>query len=259
MRFLQAVWLGILYVSWPAFVPCASAGNLSSTMENKAAAPAPSLPDWGGLYIGAFLGGSTDQHDLQYQLSLTSAPSFIYNEKKSDAKGAVIFGAFAGYNYQYAKYILGYEVEAGIKPKRDHASSIYVIPSTSNNDVLRYNQSGSLLTRNRVRAGYLFTPHLFIYMTTGLSLSNPNVSASEGPAQNVTANISTHNANMISQGLNIGIGSEYMLSSKYMLRAEYVHDIFKNDNVIIHANQRDVSYSLFSTFDTFRAGISRKF
>lgn len=213
---------------------------------------------WTGFYAGVNAGATwANNNNVQY----SNYPSYIiptstsapFNAAVASVAGNVsiptnsspefIGGGQLGYNYQFVdKAIVGFETDIqGVVGSSGNTSNVYqifnysyvsgrsgaLVPATLNNS---YSASKSLdyLGTARGKIGYLLTPQLSLYATGGLAyggvsintfswqnLSRPAYSDEIGPGN------SSYSQTRV--GWTVGGGLEWMASSSWSIKAEYLY------------------------------------
>ncbi|TPW30796.1 porin family protein [Martelella alba] len=177
-------------------------------------APAYSGHNWTGFNIGVMGGWNWNQSKLN-----RSKTGDLVSKKNNNS----VFGAFAGYDYQFSNnVVLGVVGDINYNPnnKTRYFSSTtfenphFQISSAAGNG---YNWEGSV----RGRLGYAFDNAL-IYATGGWAFANNMVSTSL--TVNDTTSGSKHSS--FDNGWTFGAGLDYAFTNKLFARAEYRYTNF---------------------------------
>ncbi len=188
------LWCGIgLLASIVAGGGSAVAADLG-VKARPAAAPVACPSDWEGFYLGIHGGygrGSTS----------FDTPFAAHNGTLTGG----VFGAQAGYNWQYCNVVAGLEIDfSGADIKQT---------------VLGDGEKTNALASSRGRVGFLLAPNILAYGTAGIGLGHSRLT-SDGLSANATQ-----------LGWVAGAGLEYMIpiertccsTRAWILRAEYLH------------------------------------
>lgn len=195
------------------------------------AAPAP-IVSWTGLYVGGAIGGrSSDAKWTTTSVNETSGTLFLEEESKFAIfnGNSARFGGYVGLNWQFApKWLAGIEADFG---SANQTRSVFGIAGTfgpiggnvaqsGEFTALRTTWDGSL----RGRFGYLVTPSLLAFATTGPAWMR--VERTMSCVRTCTVSIGTLPASTISEsttrlGWTIGGGIEAALAGNWLVRGEY--------------------------------------
>ena len=214
------------------------------------ASPLPAAPAWTGVYLGAGAG-------LRATDASVNVLSAVFNPVGLPPINETIFcgmlcptGApfgsaafrgdvFLGYNFQVApQWILGAEGDLGLARR----TATYAFGYYPGANFLAGRDGSSFDLRTtwdasaRVRFGYLATPSMLLYLTTGPAWQhvetssncstaiNPNAGpfaqcAPGGGLNRLTPPVLAHSDTRT--GWTIGAGAEYLLTSNWLVRGEY--------------------------------------
>lgn len=202
----------------PAFaLAAAGAANAADVVGKQPAAPVPAegtapLYIWTGPYAGAFATYDWGDLDALPGKNLTGAGG----------------GAYAGYNWQLGKYILGIEGDLGY--------------SGADASIGGLKGEQGMFGSIRGRVGYVFNPFM-LYATGGLAASNAKIN------DGATSDSNTH------IGWTAGAGAEAAINDKVTARIEYRYSDYGSKTYDLSTGP------VSSGFDeqSVRAGIGIKF
>jgi outer membrane immunogenic protein len=183
------------------------------------AAPASAEPaqSWTGAYIGGDIGLRASQSDWTTQATIFGPPD-VPNKDYNSA--AARFGAFFGYNWQFAPRWVG-GVEADIGWANSQTKQPGWLPGVSGSTVPIFNGDEITIRTTwdaslRGRLGYLITPGMLIYGTGGIAWQQLEWNVVCAFCLGAAANDETTRA-----GWTIGAGAEIHLTGRWLLRSEY--------------------------------------
>src|SRR5712671_2394449 len=221
----------------------AFAADLPSRTYAKAPAAAAPAYNWSGWYGGlnaGWVGGSGSVNNNATIVSTSTAPA----NAQAMASGATntagtssgfIGGGQFGYNYQFSHlFVAGFEADIqGLSGAHKQSSSVtplldfhgniasVVTNSTTTRDL-------SYLGTLRARVGVLVVPSFLLYATGGLAYGG--VKSDTTIAQSVTntdnpppATLTSGSFSGTRVGYVVGGGGEWMLSSNWSAKLEYLH------------------------------------
>ena len=161
---------------------------------------------WAGFYAGGYIGGAHGVWTVDF---------FRNNNHGHAEQGAdgVAFGAFGGYNYQFANnVVIGVEADIGYTSAKN-TNEIF-----DNDDTLQqYGLIGSL----RGRLGYSFN-RMLIYGTAGFAFANITNNIQKG--QNAGEQVVWED--QFRTGWALGGGVEYAFTNRVVGRLEYLYNNF---------------------------------
>lgn len=195
---------------------------------------------WNGLYVGAALGGKWG-HTTWTTTSLQSAPFSPIVDASSPRNydpTSVRFGGFLGYNWEFAPWVWGIEIDLAYADKTVTAAGIpgcsilcivgFPGPLADSSSVrMRWDASA------RTRLGYMWWTNVLVYGTAGIALQNIETSATcqhsaPDPLCLVLAGnpfaTATNSANRF--GPTVGVGIDVKFASHWFARAEYRYAYF---------------------------------
>jgi outer membrane immunogenic protein len=186
------------------------------------AAPASAEPaqSWTGAYIGGDIGLRASQADWTTQATFFGPPD---PPEKDYNSAAARFGAFFGYNWQFApRWVGGVEADIGWANTQTKqpgwlpgiSGGLPPFPPIINGDesTIKTTWDSSL----RLRLGYLMTPGTLIYGTGGIAWQRLEWNVVCAVCGGLSASDETTRA-----GWTIGAGTEMRLSGHWLLRGEY--------------------------------------
>ena len=218
----------------------ALAADLPSRSYAKAPAMAAPAYNWSGWYGGlnaGWVGGSGSVSNDASIVSTSTAPENAEAmasgaTNTADKSSGFIGGGQFGYNYQFSHlFVAGFEADiqgltgahkrsSSIIPLLDHDGN-FVTNSTTTRDL-------SYLGTLRARVGVLAVPSFLLYVTGGLAYGG--VKSDATIAQSVTNTAGPPPATLTSGsfsgtrvGYVVGGGGEWMLSSNWSAKLEYLH------------------------------------
>jgi opacity protein-like surface antigen len=230
-------------------------GASPRTLAYKAAPPVALPWTWSGFYLGAHAGygWASDQYD---DLVLLNGVPL------SGVNSSGLLGGFqAGRNWQSGAFVGGLELDLSATDIKGSSSNALTTRGTLSQGTQtdRLDQLGSA----RARAGYLFTPNVLAYATSGLGFGRLVVSqdtVTTGPLGVETMAVTP----TWLFGWVAGAGVETRLSTtNWIARLEYLHYDFGRGSFAVvttlAAPPAPVSTSGHVSSDVIRAGLSYKF
>lgn len=191
---------GAAAVSLLAALPAAAADVAAGATLDVAPVPAFT---WGGLYIGAHLGGAWSEYHYDIYLP---APT-LFGRLTSNRTSSVIGGGQIGYNWQFGRFVFGIEGDlSGKSLKAGDSLAVLGAPALSAGGDTRW--QGSV----RARSGVAFGRFL-LYGTGGWTVSDTTVTICNpfGCGSNAQA----------LDGYTVGGGGEFALTNNVSLGVEY--------------------------------------
>jgi outer membrane immunogenic protein len=225
----------ILRLAWAAValgtilsVSTASAAD----MPLKAPSPPVATTTWTGWYGGLNIGGAWDAStSAGFALgppgfATALAPTNTFPNSLSPDPRGVIGGGQIGYNWQMAQWLVGLEADVQASGYRGTAS-VFPQSTTGFNFNTTVSQSISWFGTLRPRAGLLVTPNLLFYGTGGLAFGEAKVSFSTQSLNTtcflVGVTCIAGSSSATRAGWAAGAGLEYMFSSHWTARIEYLY------------------------------------
>jgi outer membrane immunogenic protein len=206
---------------------------------------APPIFTWSGFYGGINAGGewgsgattvSTDPGFIDRAAlspeGIAHATDFATGANaKSSGGSAVVYGAQAGYNWQFSSIVAGFETdiqgfggsESGSVTKLAQTAALETPVSVTVSGQSKLDYLGTV----RGRAGYLFTPTLLAYATGGLAYGGSKSSASVSGFETVPAGTlaapTFGSSSDTRVGWTLGAGAEWMFMANWSVKAEYMY------------------------------------
>jgi outer membrane immunogenic protein len=233
---------------------------------------------WDGAYTGISLGdrfASSDWKTTEYRepdangsgtlLPFSSDPHANVNDHN------VIWGGYAGYNWQMSDTILlGAEVTMR---DGDNSNTVTKLPGTSEiRNPSPYGFSTITAKKNwdtsaRARLGFLVTPTIQIYSAAGLSFEQLDLSVDCPKDTNICnpgiGGTGQHNSKSLVQlGWTLGLGTEIAITRNIIARVEYNYADYGRQHFGLPSIDGQ-SYGMNGNFDstshTFSTGLAYKF
>ena len=221
----------------------AFAADLPSRTYAKAPAAAAPANNWSGWYGGlnaGWVGGSGRVSNDASIVSTSTAPvnaeaMVLGATNTAGTSSGFIGGGQFGYNYQFSHlFVAGFEADIqGLSGAHKRSSS--VTPLLDENDNIASVVTNSTTTRDlsylgtlRARIGVLAVPSFLLYATGGLAYGG--VKSDTTIAQSVTntdrpppSTLTSGSFSGTRVGYVVGGGGEWMLSSNWSAKLEYLH------------------------------------
>jgi outer membrane immunogenic protein len=214
------------------FAPAAFAADL----EVKAP-PLVAPPSWTGIYIGVNGGyGWSNGTITESPFQSFPGPAVVPQAFLGQNVDGAVFGAHAGYNWQWAALVLGAEGDFDAASMAN--SSQVVLPDPigggggTANDLFMAHQNVTYLASIRGRLGYALGPNL-AYVTGGGAWESlrTNVGLATDTAAGTFSEAGTASLNnTVRSGWVVGTGYEWMITPNWLIRAEYLHYAFSGGN-----------------------------
>lgn len=229
--------------------------------------------NWSGFYIGGDIGGA-------FQRGSGTSNFFesgdVNNVQRQSAGGDSVIGGFhAGYNWQFAPtWVVGIEGDWQWSASRSSACRQTSISSEACNDngfgFVTINSDTRSIGTARARFGWT-ADRVMIYGTGGVAFTDVRtslgVSCLNGCGASSESIVTAASSSTVKTGWVAGAGIEWMLSSNWIGRAEYLHvGIGSLSNTLnlpsdncFFGGPCGVSWTRDLRYDIVRAGISYKF
>jgi outer membrane immunogenic protein len=208
------------------FAGTASAADMAPRYAKAPPAPLAPIYNWTGFYIGAAVGGSWIDGDAY--TSFIEPPGGgvgigAFNQRRSLDSSGFIGGVYAGYNWQAANWVLG--VEADISGLVDSDATATAPNLAAPGGALLaggfvFNRSQEWLSTVRGRLGFLAAPNVLLYGTAGVAFGEQNYFATYTESG---GGVWAANFRETQVGWTAGAGLEWMATSNWILRAEYLY------------------------------------
>ncbi len=221
----------------------ALAADLPSRTYTKAPAMAAPAYNWSGWYGGlnaGWVGGSGSVSNDASIVSTSSAPAnadamALGATNKAGASSSFIGGGQFGYNYQFSgSFIAGFEADIqGLTGAHQRSSSAVFL--VDNNDTTASVVTNSATTRDlsylgtlRARVGVLAAPELLLYVTGGVAYGGARSDTTIAQSVTNTDNpppptLTSGSFSGTRVGYAVGVGGEWMLSSNWGAKLEYLY------------------------------------
>ena len=220
-----------------ALVAASSAFAADLPAAKSPLSPPPSAPSWTGFYVGvdAGYGGSSNSvTGLPYQnFAQRAVPAFAYGQGLNGS----VAGFHGGYNYQINNLVLGAEGDFDFAGINGAAARVVRDPLGGAGglatDGLMSHESVDWLASIRGRLGYAWGSGLF-YATGGVAFEGVNdkyLLSTDAADSSVYSASTASSGNRSPVGWVVGAGYEYMLTSNWILRGEYLHYGFSQGNI----------------------------
>lgn len=243
--------------SWMLLGAAASAADLPAIAK----IPPATAQSWAGFYLGVHGGYGWGRNDSAFLVA-----DFNYIGP-IDSAGAV-YGAHAGYNWQFGRAVTGLEIDFSAADISGSASRSGIVPGQFTFDYTRTDRAKYLGTA-RGRLGWSATDNLLIFGTAGVAWQRYESSFDERDVSGVNAfQNGTRSGRTPSDrfGWVAGAGAEAKLpGSNWIGRIEYLHYDF---GAVDQMGSRSGNFPFFAPFaerssrqsyDIVRAGLSYKF
>lgn len=259
-----------------------------SALAISAGAPAHAQAyNWTGFYIGANLGGLWGHSDVTSSAPCTatnSPPAYFCSTTFGQANGAAVGaagtgslsasgftgGAQAGYNWQTANIVLGFETDFNAFHFRGSRSISAVYPvngpevGAGNSFTVGTSVEANWLYTLRGRIGWTVTPNVLAYATGGLALTQLQVANSFSDYQGASGGGSN---SATKAGWVVGGGVEWAFDKNWSAKAEYLYVDFGSVTVNSTINvvnsgtaySQNIGTSADLTASIARLGINYKF
>ncbi|HEY5105218.1 MAG TPA: outer membrane beta-barrel protein [Caulobacteraceae bacterium] len=212
-------------------IAAASAGYAADPSASKDP-PATGAPDWTGGYVGVYVGGSDTTTNLQ-EINGPGELAFLPGERtRTDIDhSAVVYGGFAGYNYQFpnGQVVAGAELEiGGNSGSATGVTNSGVIPNAPpiEDNIPTYNKLALPWTfRARARLGYALGDVL-PFVAAGVTVTQAQLDLTfpcpNFPSPGTT--VYTANTSKTLTGFNVGAGVDWAITRNLVSRVEYIFD-----------------------------------
>jgi opacity protein-like surface antigen len=208
------------------------AGPAAITKAKAPPAPIVEAVNWTGFYIGGFGGATQGTADWDWGFGASVAPHI----------GGFLFGADAGYNYQFGNYVLGVEADiAGTDTKGGTACGPLTALVIQSMFQMTCNAKIDWIATATARAGFTWDRALF-YVKGGGAWTDEQFSATCNTAPiagfplfcinpAATAQSTGFSASTTRGGWVLGFGTDFALSRNWFARAETDYISFGDTNV----------------------------
>jgi len=220
------------------FAATALAGSVQVKKEQEEAT-------WSGFYVGLNAGFA------RYEPNWTDNDYDWSGATLTDPYYTILPGGTLGYNYQYGKLLIGFEIDGAIGFMANEIKyDLHPNPAPPTNRVTKTDKLGLLLT-GRGRMGFVVDKALF-YLTAGVGMP----SADHTWIENGDANDSWPTFKDSNLGVVVGLGFEQNLGGGLTIKVEFLG--FKNMPVV-QANADLYKMSVDDTVMMLRVGFNYLF
>lgn len=176
------------------------------------------VPDWTGVYVGAFVGGAIPSFDNNWNPAIfcdvDADPSCGNAIDDVDEPGALI-GGVIGYNRQMGDWVFGLELDAASVLLEN--STYYLASDGEPTNSERSELKIDALVSARLRAGVAYDDSLF-YATAGVGYVSAEFTASTSDTEPV------HGIQSLSEYAPVlGVGTEYRVSPDWTIDLNVQH------------------------------------
>jgi outer membrane immunogenic protein len=209
------------------------------------------VASWTGFYVGVNVGGTWSDNN---SINTVATPISAFNAgavaeqnalvvatttNQSVRNNGFIGGGQVGYNYQLSNWVAGLEADIQGIARSNNSTNLPVISSLAPFGLPLENYTGTVsvsrtlnyLGTVRGRFGLLVTPNLLAYATGGLAYGGISTSNSfafvenggVGPGTTLPLVAGVSGTSTTRAGWTVGAGGEWMLTSNWTARLEYLH------------------------------------
>lgn len=230
----------------------------------KAPPPVVVTWNWSGFYIGGHAGGGWSEFDTRWD-PLPSVASFgAYPFTASHNNSGFVGGAHAGFNWQVQNWVFGVEGDWSWSELSNTVTGSLVPVTPGNPAAITLTGGFNWLASARGRVGFLAAPQMLVYGTGGVAFADIDATGSLSiPAAPYLSSASSSDTRT---GWVIGGGFEWMATSNWLFRVEYLYYDFGSGDSITAPNSTGnfpgfpSAYSWSnSNVHVIRGGISYKF
>jgi outer membrane immunogenic protein len=180
--------------------------------------------NWTGFYVGGHAGIGDEDPSGSITMQRFTGRTLTPHPLQSGTLGNNVFGfggAQAGYNMQFGSWVAG--IEADISAVTPGTRTLFLTEGPIGYTVGQ-NTGNEWFGTVRARAGYLFNPRTLGYVTGGLAYGQTRTLSEivTGPGPIGTFAFNTGPTG-VHAGWTVGVGLEYMLDSKWSVKAEYLY------------------------------------
>jgi outer membrane immunogenic protein len=222
------------------------------------------ISEWAGFYVGIHVGGarghtSIDPGEFEGGDVDTGLASIPFTFPSQSSSGGV-FGFQLGHNWQWGSVVGGLEIDfsgANIKGSSNFAE-------VERGLLQNFNQEVKIdeLASARGRLGYLIYSNWLLYSTAGIGWGHTRFNLNQFVV--VAPAFSETNTTFSNEfGWVAGVGLEWKLADRWLLRGEWLHYNFgsvTHPNLVAPQNGLDEdNFTFRTTVDVARAALSYKF
>jgi outer membrane immunogenic protein len=212
----------------------------------------PAEYDWTGVYIGVNGGGGLDHFAFPYSMAL---PNGLEQGTTGITSSGPVFGGQIGFNYQLNNLpVIGHAV-VGVEADTDWASlhGAVTVPTLASGPATfstRFENFGTL----RARVGYNFD-RLLLYLTGGLTYGTTQNSFS---VAQFSGSRTTTFTGLPFRVDAVGAGAEYALTNNISVKAEYMYDCIRANQVTFTPDGTTINFNSRSMYHIIRFGLNYK-
>jgi outer membrane immunogenic protein len=254
----------------------------------------PALFNWSGFYAGVTAGGAWYDGGSIVTSSnveaIISPSNIVHIPTSGSNSSSFTAGALTGYNYQIGRIVLGAETDfnyvdlksqrvgstavtlttfAGLAPFFNTPGAVFIFycPCVETLSAASYNEIDWYGTM-RARLGFLPFDRLLLYGTGGLAYGKVETSKLESAvfSGGIANRFWLGNSSDIKWGWTAGVGTEYALTPRIMVRAEYLYvDLGQSSATATFQGTDPLQSQIYYTasrdnkFSVVRAAVSYKF
>jgi len=218
------------------FIGAASAADLPARTYTKAPPPVPvAVYNWTGFYIGADVGGDWIRGNAftSFDQSNTSPTGFsAFNQSRRLTSSGVIGGGYAGYNWQASNWVFGIEADISALGNSNTTATAPNLAFPSGALLAGgfvFSRSQDWLSTVRGRVGVLAVPNVLLYVAGGAAFAENHYAASYTESG---GGVWRTDFRKTQTGYTVGGGAEWMASSNWILRAEYLYVSLPGTSVV---------------------------
>jgi outer membrane immunogenic protein len=197
----------------------ATSGALAADLPPPYRAPPPApMYSWSGAYVGANIGYSWGS--ANYEATIIAVGAISHSEKMD----GVIGGVQSGYNYQFGAFVIGSESDFQLSGQKGGSTFPGVLPGVTITTTEKLEWFGTA----RTRLGFLATPNILIYGTTGVAYGQVKDSATTTVTGVGSATASFKD---VKAGWAVGAGVEGAFGGGWSAKLEYLYiDLGKTEH-----------------------------
>lgn len=224
-------------------------------------APPPAIYDWTGFYIGANVGWESADTDGYTNSTCNNFGVCVPgvgipvglsdNTPTSQTMRGWLGGAQFGYNYQFRRVVVGFEVSGSWAGVSSQSTGSFTGPIAVNQIPLGCSQLVEVNTafvnvatvscnvkqdwnaQALTKLGYAFGDGRFLpYITGGIALTHINVSTTNSVAFGTTEFAQdSFGANRVMYGGSLGAGAQYALGHGFSVGVEYLYTFYPSEDL----------------------------
>jgi outer membrane immunogenic protein len=228
-------------------------------------------PTFAGAYIGANAGAAwgSSGYSTNSGCPDTTFAVFCDSGEASAANGPAVAnsgtgtlsssgftgGIQGGYNWQVGKIVFGGEGDFGAfsLDKSANPTGVFPVAFLGTSFALNESMSTDWLITLRGRLGYTVTPQLLLYATAGVALTDFKFSSSYSDNaidSTFPGGFGSTTVSNVRTGWTVGGGGEWMLDSRWSVKAEYLYvDFGSTDFAVAASNTEDYKQTMAITTD----------